>query len=338
MDPRILRSVRRGAVALALLGTVACTVKKQETPDLAGPSEFGLSVSVAVSPDVLTQDGASQSTVTVSAHDANGAPARNVSLRAAINVGGVNADFGSLSARNMLTGADGRATAVYTAPMAPAVTSDDGTMVSIVVTPVGNDYANSHSSVATIRLVPPGRVVPPSGLTPSFTVSPSAPIDSQPVLFDGTASTAGPGNAIASYSWNFGDGGRGSGATASHVYDAAGTYVVTLTITDSVGRSAQKSQTISVGAGTGPSAAFSVSPTDSLVNQPVNFNASASAATPGRTIVSYEWDFGDGVFGTGRVASHAYGLARSYVVTLTVKDDSGKKATATQTVVVKNPS
>ena len=30
--------------------------------------------------------------------------------------------------------------------------------------------------------------------------------------------------------------------------------------------------------------------------------------------------------------SHSYGLARSYVVVLTVTDDSGKKATATGTV------
>jgi PKD repeat protein len=320
------------AAAIAFAG---CTMHKQETPDLSGPSEYGTSIAISTAPDVLTQDGASQSLITITARDSNGSPLRNISLRAEVQVGGINADFGSLSARNLVTGSDGRATVVYTAPAAPAVSVDNGTVVDIVITPVGTDFNNTAQRVAAIRLVPPGVVVPPDGLRPSFTFTPASPSDSQPVLFDASASTAAPGNSIASYSWNFGDGGTGSGVSASHKYATAGVYVVTLTISDSLGRSAQKSDSISVQPGVNPSAAFTSSPGDPLVNQPVNFNGAGSRAAPGRTIKSYDWDFGDGTFSSGATTSHSYSLPRSYVVVLTVTDDSGKKGTATGTVTVK---
>ena len=183
--------------------------------------------------------------------------------------------------------------------------------------------------------MPPGSVAPPDGLKPNFTFTPSAPVDSQTVLFDASGSTSAAGNPIVSYSWNFGDGGRGSGVTAGHSYTTAGSFVATLTISDAFGRSAQKSANIVVTAGVNPTAAFTSSPSDPLVNQAVNFNASGTRAAPGHTIKSYDWDFGDGVFGSGITTTHTYGLARSYVVVLTVTDDSGKKGTATGTVAVK---
>jgi PKD repeat protein len=47
------------------------------------------------------------------------------------------------------------------------------------------------------------------------------------------------------YSWNFGDGTpAGSGPTTTHVYTAANTYTVTLTVSDDLG--AQKSTTVTV--------------------------------------------------------------------------------------------
>ncbi len=52
--------------------------------------------------------------------------------------------------------------------------------------------------------------------------------------FDGSASSDADGT-VDSYSWEFGDGTTGSGATASHDYAAAGTYQVRLTVTDNAG-------------------------------------------------------------------------------------------------------
>jgi PKD repeat protein len=330
MEQRLFGTICAVVAAALIVG--GCTMKKQETPDLSGPSEFGTSIVVSVSPDILSQDGTSQSMVTVSASDPNG-PKRGLTLRAEINVGGIPADFGSLSARSISTDSNGKAIFFYTAPAAPSVAVDEGTVVTIVVTPTNDgDFGNAAPRVASIRLIPPGIIVPPDGLKAAFTFSPSSPNDSQPVLFDASGSSAANGNAIASYSWNFGDGGSASGKLVSHAFRSGGTYVVTLTVSDSLGRTGQAAQTITVAPGVNPTAAFSSSPSDPLINQPVNFNASASVAAPGRTITKYDWDFGDGTFGSGAVTSHTYSLARSYVIVLTVTDDSGKKGTATGTV------
>jgi PKD repeat protein len=325
--------------AVVMVGTIAsaCTMKSQERPDLAGPSEFATAITISLTPDILQQDGASQSVVTITARGPNGAPLASVPLRAEIRVGGTPTDFGSLSARSLVTGTDGRATVVYTAPPSSpaAVSVDTFTVVDIGVTPLGNDFSNSTTRFASIRLVPRGVIAPPDGLRPAFTVSPSSPQDHQTVFFDGTSSTSNSNNPIASYEWNFGDGGRSSGPTTSHEYDNPGTYVVTLTISDALGRSASTSRTLDVGAGLSPTAAFAISPVPGVVNRPVNVNASASRPAPGRDIVSYSWDFGDGTSSqSGVQTSHTYTRAGTYSITLVVVDDAGRRAVLSQTVTI----
>ena len=53
-------------------------------------------------------------------------------------------------------------------------------------------------------------------------------------IFDGSDSSDSDGS-IAAWSWDFGDGATGSGETANHTYAAAGSYSVTLTVTDDDG-------------------------------------------------------------------------------------------------------
>jgi chitodextrinase len=308
--------------AAILLG--ACTVKKQETPPLTGPSELGTSITITVSPDVLRQDGASQSIVTIVARDNNGQLLRNLSLRAEITVNNIVTDFGTLSARNLVTDANGRATAVYTAPPSPAVSIDTGTLVQIQVIPSGTDFGNATPRFASIRLVPTGVVVPPiNGLTPKFTVNPATPTDHQTVFFDASTSTT-----------TNGDGDTGTGIATSHSFDDSGTFVVTLTVTDSIGRVNAVSQSVTVGAGTKPTATIVTSPSSPIVGQTVNFNGSTSVPAAGRVIRSWEWDFGDGASGSGAVASHAYANAGTYTVILTVTDDADRVGTTTTSITV----
>jgi PKD repeat protein len=308
-------------------------MKSQEEPPLSGPSEFGQSITVSVTPDVLSQDGSSQSMVSVRALDANAGPIRNLSLRGEIVVNGVAADFGSLSARNVVTDGEGRAVFVYTAPAAPQVTVDSFTLVHIVVTPIGSNFGNSSERVASIRLVPPGVVIPPAGLQPQFTFTPSDPAEGVNVLFDASASQGD----IAQYRWNFADGRTATGRTVTHAFRTAGNYSVTLTLEDPFGRTASTTQQVTVGIGDNPTAVFVISPTDPVPGQTVHFNAEGSTPSPGRRISSYTWDFGDGSTGSGARVSHTYPVVGTYTVTLTVTDSGGRRGTVSSTVPVQLP-
>jgi PKD repeat protein len=320
------------ALGAALLVS-ACTTKGVDIPPLSGPSELSTSITITVAPDVVTQDGVSQSLVTIVARDANGQPLRNASLRADIAVSGVGVDFGRLSARSVVTDANGRATIVYTAPPPPAGPAP-ATDVDIIVTPTESDFANSSPRRVTIHVVPGGTTVPPRGsVTPEFTFTPGAPNDNEPVLFDASASTSTTGT-ILQWLWNFDDGTTGSGERVTHVFRSAGTRNVTLTAIDSIGASNSITKTVTIGQGTLPTAVVLTSPSAPTVNQLVNFNASSSKAAPGRTIRSYDWDFGDGTTASGPTVQHAYAAAGTYTVLLTVTDDAGRFATATTSVSV----
>jgi PKD repeat protein len=69
------------------------------------------------------------------------------------------------------------------------------------------------------------------------------------VSFDASLSTDPDGDVLA-FSWDFGDGTQAAGASATHIYDDAGTYVARLTVDDGAGGSDEATLTISVtGAG-----------------------------------------------------------------------------------------
>lgn len=154
------------------------------------------------------------------------------------------------------------------------------------------------------------------------------------ITFDGTGSTDADGN-IASYAWDFGDGGTDVGATATYAYTTAGTYTVTLTVTDDAGdtNAATASITISAGANQPPVAVITAPPTTGTTGTPVTFNGANSTDADG-TIATYAWDFGDTNMGTGATATHTYTTAGTYTVTLTVTDDAGDMNAATTTITV----
>jgi chitodextrinase len=320
------------------MAVVGCTLQQQEAPPLAGPSDFATALSITVTPDILQQDGRSQSVVTVTARGPNGQPLSNVPLRAEIQVNGSPVDFGALSARSLVTDSNGRATVVYTAP--PGVSGlavDEFTIVNIVITPLGHDYSNASPRMAALRLVPTGTIVVPANLQPSFTISPTTAGEGQAILFDGSASTAPSNNPIDEFFWDFGDGSTATGVTVTHAYSRAGTYPVTLTIFDALGRGASTTKTVTITASAAPVANFVSSPAAPARGTPVTFNGASSVAATGRRIVSYSWDFGDPndrTPGTGVAPSHIYSAPGTYTVTLTVTDDLGRTGTRSASVTV----
>ena len=81
-----------------------------------------------------------------------------------------------------------------------------------------------------------------------------------------------------------------------------------------------------------PTASFTFSPSYPFVDQEVTFDASDSTDSDG-TIVSYEWDFGDGNTATEKIVTHLYSSARSYDVSLTVTDDDGATADEKKSII-----
>ena len=93
------------------------------------------------------------------------------------------------------------------------------------------------------------------------------------------------------------------------------------------------STTVNVETNEGPTASFVYSPTDPKVDEKVNFNASGSSDQDG-TIVSFQWDFGDGHSDSGETVTHQFKDAGTFTVVLVVQDNSGNRDSTSQTVSV----
>ena len=94
-----------------------------------------------------------------------------------------------------------------------------------------------------------------SSLTDSFTISRNTTPNTPPTAafsptctaltctFNASASSDSDGT-IAGYAWNFGDGNTGTGATSSHTYTSAGSFTVSLTVTDDGGATATTTRNV----------------------------------------------------------------------------------------------
>jgi PKD repeat protein len=326
-----------GAVALA-----GCTVHQAEAPGLTGPSGLALTIQVTASPDSISQDGGSQSSIQVTAIGPDGRPKAALPLRMDMFVGGVGQDYGTLSGRTIVTNSSGVASVVYTAPPSPTAgifgtcKGLPGNCVEIVATATGSGFETAAPEGVTIRLVPPGVIQPPAGApTAAFSFSPIPAAANVPLIFDASASQVGSGaSQIVSYNWTFGDGSSGTGKTVQHTFTKAGSYNVTLTVTNDRTLSNPTTQAVTVGAGTAPTVDFVFSPTAPVVNQSVNFDATQARAGAGHSIASYSWSFGDGSTKTGITTTHDFGSAGTFNVLLTVTDEAGQATTVAKPITV----
>jgi PKD repeat protein len=332
-----MSKMSRVSFAAVLLTATACTVQKTPAPALTGPSELALRVAMQIVPDSILQDGASQAVLQIEAAGVDGRPVRGLGLRVSTRFQGITQDFGSLSAKTVVTGDDGRARVIYTAPPRPAEPTETGNVVDLVVEPIGNDYAGETTRSVELRLVTPGVLLPPnSAPEPKFTFSPGSPLPLQDIVFD-ASTTLDEGvscGASCTYRWDFGDGATGNGVFVKHQYRTGGTYQVRLTVTDVRGASTTIAQALTIGPGVPPTASFTFSPSTIAVGQTVFFNAEASRPATGRRLVAWDWDFGNGRNASGVTTNRAYDSPGTYTVTLTVTDDAGETNTISQSVTV----
>lgn len=130
-----------------------------------------------------------------------------------------------------------------------------------------------------------------------------------------------PAGDIASWLWDFGDGGSSIDQNPKHNYKREGLFSVSLTASNAGGASLEvKTNLINVsGLGT-PVASFSASPTAGKAPLDVNFT---DLSEPSGLITSFLWDFGDGATDTEQSPTHTYRNEGFFTVGLTVSNEGG---------------
>jgi PKD repeat protein len=144
-----------------------------------------------------------------------------------------------------------------------------------------------------------------------------------------------PDGKIVYYIWDFGDGSTGNGITTTHVYTMPGDYTVWLTVYDdqnATGRDYCSVKVLQSGGPNQPPVADAYPKYQEVaVGQDAWFYGGYSY-DPDGYIVSYDWYFGDGNFGSGMYPTHKYTSIGIYHVVLTVTDNEG--ATDTDMIIV----
>ena len=172
----------------------------------------------------------------------------------------------------------------------------------IIITGSGERTAESYNGSSTgaplLHVVyDPTGGAPPNALpTAGFTATPETGEAPLTVSFDAGASDDTDGT-IVSYEWDYGDGTTGTGEMASRDYDAAGSYTVTLMVTDDLGATGSATYPLTFTGNQAPTASFTYATTSTDAPFTVDFDAGASDDID-RSIVSFDWDYGDSTTAT----------------------------------------
>ncbi|MBU1049312.1 PKD domain-containing protein [Candidatus Bipolaricaulota bacterium] len=173
-----------------------------------------------------------------------------------------------------------------------------------------------------------------------FEYSPTVPAAGSQVLFNGLLSSDIDGDIVA-YAWDFNDDGivDSTDGFAQTVFPTAGTFNVTLTVTDDSGNTDAYTQAVFVNVASSappsppssfqpPVADFSYMPSRPSAGELVLFNGTLSWDFDGE-IVAYAWDFNhDGTIDAETAfAEHIFPASGTTTVSLTVTDNSGASDT-----------
>lgn len=351
---RNLRSaMMRGVLGLAVMSAFALPGCKRgsDTPEPGppvGPSGQEYFVSIYATPSVLPSNTNSTSTITAVLRKFDGGGVAGQNLRFEITDGFNQIGVGTLSQKNVVTDGSGVARTTYTVPQV-----DVEGFLYVRATWTTAPWTESYWSRIPISLRYKSGPPDPDNAYPvaTFTIVTPAPYEvKQEITFDGKESTD-PDGIIRRYDWDFGDTRAvvdfetflgpepmKNQPIVTHRYQQAGSYVVTLKVTDNQGAYDVEQQIIIIGSlsGLAPTAAFTVvTPSPWEADQTITFDGTSSS-DPDGAIRRWDWDWGDGkyTYNGGRIVTHAYHEDGSYPVTLTVTDDSGLKGVASQNVLI----
>jgi len=244
----MLRHRTVGYVVVAALGAAlhGCGVHELEIPDLSGPSERAESLVITATPDMLVADGRSFAVVRAIFRDRNSQPipGRAISFRTA-DESAQFASIGTLSSDVAVTDANVIAQVIYTAPPRTDATANQTMLV--MARAVGNDFNGAEGWDRRVRIElrsAEPRLFPlnPTNDPPVCDFIAETPLGTQApvtVLFQNTSYD--PDGTIIRYEWKFSDNPNPTvtdtySPDTAHVYRSAGTWIVTLTVTDDDGK------------------------------------------------------------------------------------------------------
>lgn len=138
-----------------------------------------------------------------------------------------------------------------------------------------------------------------------------------------------PDQTITSYTWTFPDGSQQTTAEASYQFAEAGAYTVRLDVESDNSCSNFFEKEVIVYPE--PQAAYGVSASQVCTNASVTFNNQTNYEAD--SVITYNWDFGDGATSTEENPAHEFAEPGTYTVTLSASIP-GCSSTTTQTIQV----
>ncbi|MBI3136856.1 MAG: PKD domain-containing protein [Bacteroidetes bacterium] len=132
------------------------------------------------------------------------------------------------------------------------------------------------------------------------------------------------GDSIASWSWNFGDGGTSTIQDPVHQYSSSQGYTVVLTVTSGFGCSDDTTANVTILPG--PTADFDVNP--SSANLYVDLTFTDQSVPNGSPLDQWLWNFADGDSSSLQNPVHQYDYEGEYDIELIVIDEAGCRDTA----------
>ncbi len=152
-----------------------------------------------------------------------------------------------------------------------------------------------------------------------------------------SASGSTDDDAIVSYHWQFDDGDTATGEEVTHAFDSTGEHTVTLTVTDTAGKTDSTTATVEIREEdlNSPTADLTASKTTVEVGESVGFDASNSSDEESG-IEFYHWNFdGDNQFEETTESptnTHAFSAPGEYQVEVMVEDNGTNGLTDTASV------
>ena len=204
-----------------------------------------------------------------------------------------------------------------TGPIITKAYTKSGTYkVTLLVNDNTNTFCNTAAIEKTIKVNSPPSAN--AGKDINMCVKPDQELR---VTLDAGGSRDPDGDALT-YTWDFGDGTKGTGKSVEHLYNKSGKYNVVLSVSD--GKEPvcpNATDSVSVNLNRQPVA-------DAGKNMVCCFDTESvfdgsNSKDPDGDVLTYTWDFGDGSRADGAKVTHSYAKRGTYTVKLTVNDNTG---------------